>query len=36
MKSEKISTKKSMKLALVLGAYDLNLLTTLSKLNTMH
>ena len=34
-KSEKISVKKSMKLALVAGAYDLNFLTTLSKLDTM-
>ena len=46
-KSEKISVKKSMKLAdpkkkkksmklaLVSGAYDLNFLTTLSKLDTM-
>ena len=34
-KSEKISVKKSMKLTLVLGAFDLNFLTTLSKLDTM-
>ena len=34
-KSEKISVKKSIKLALVSGAYDLNFLTTLSKLDTM-
>ena len=34
-KSEKISLKKSMKLALVSCAYDLNFLTTLSKLDTM-
>ena len=31
--SEKISVKKSMKLALVLSTYDLNLSTTLSMLD---
>ena len=30
---ERVSVKKSMKLTLVLGAYDLNFSTTLSKLN---
>ena len=32
---ERISAKKNMKLDLVLGAYDLNLSTTLPKLDAM-
>ena len=32
---ERVNVKKSVKLALVLGAYDLNLSTTLTKLDTV-
>ena len=31
---ERVNVNKSMKLALILGAYDLNFSTTLSKLDT--
>ena len=32
---ERVNVKKSVKLALVFGAYDLNLSTTLTKLDTV-